>query len=89
MPCDSIITQSVDISKCGDAVLLSDAVSKVDMQGCRLINGTVVGNQAVVGTVADSIKREYSKASVYASAKKMGWLVREVGPNKLQVYRRS
>ena len=89
MPCDSIITQSVDIANCGDAALLAVAVSRVDMRGCRVVNGAVVGDKAIVGTVADSIKREYSKASVYASAKKMGWLVREVSPNKLQVYRRS
>ena len=88
MPCDSIITQSVDLSKCGDPALLSEAMQSVDLKGCYMSNGKLVGNRDYVGKVADQIKQAYSKKSVYAAAKKQGWMVKEVGPNKLQVIRR-
>jgi hypothetical protein len=101
MPCDSIITQSVDLSKCPDANMLRDAILSLD--GVRdyygdyyhseygkfsINNGKVCGDSRFIGSVADKIKQAYSKKSVYAAAKKQGWLVKEVGPNKLQVIRR-
>jgi hypothetical protein len=51
-------------------------------------NGQLSGDRRYVGSLSDKIKQAYSKKSVYAAAKKQGWLVKEVGPNKLQVIRR-
>jgi hypothetical protein len=101
MPCDSIITQSVNLEKCGDAKMLWAAASslasqsieaarwlRIDGQDYTLINGVLKGNQSYVGRIADRIKQAYSKAAIYAAAKKQNWQVKDLGNNKLQVIRR-
>lgn len=88
MPCDSIITQSVDLEKCSDVALLADAASKVDMRGCRLNGRVITGDKRIVGLVADALKRQYSELSIYKAAKARGWVVKKVAENKLQVIRR-
>lgn len=88
MPCDSIITQSVNLEKCGDAALLAEAMAAVDLRGCYLRYGKLVGDARVVGAVADAVKRAYSERSIYAAAKARGWQVKKTGVNKLQIVRR-
>jgi putative methionine-R-sulfoxide reductase with GAF domain len=89
MPCNSIITQSIDLAKCSDLAMLKEAIATVDMQGCYLnANRQLVGDIRYVGKVADEIKRAYAKKSVYKAAKQNGWQVRELTPNKLQIVRR-
>lgn len=53
-----------------------------------LAQGKLQGPSTLVGQVADKIKQGYARASVYASAKKMGWQVKDLGNNKMQVIRR-
>jgi hypothetical protein len=109
MPCDSIITLSVDLSKCGDVSLLLTALESIgakyvgvtediitfnhESNSYSIINGKLTGRgyyitDTQIGILSDRIKQSYAKASVYASAKRMGWTVREIAPNKLQVIRR-
>jgi hypothetical protein len=101
MPCDSIITQSVNLEKCGDAKMLWAAASsiaeqshegsrwlRIDGQTYYLNDGKLTGPQGYVGKVADKIKQAYSRAAIYAAAKKNNWQVKDLGNNKLQVIRR-
>lgn len=102
MPCDSVITMSVDLSKCGDPALLREAIESlfgtILEDGRFFVQGRVFqylsrekrieGREDMVGKVSDQIKQAYAKKSVYASAKKMGWQVQEIAPNKLRVLRR-
>jgi hypothetical protein len=98
MPCDSIITQSVDLGKCGDMALLTQALESVgayvrgvlrtDEGVFTFADGKISGDIRYAGIVADRIKRAYAKGSVIAAAKKQGFMVRELSANKLQVIRR-
>ncbi len=85
MPCDRIITQSVDLSKCGDLALLATAAASIDMMGCTLNGRVITGNQRYVGMVADRLKQAYSKQVILKTARVQGWKVKDIGNNKLQV----
>jgi hypothetical protein len=97
MPCDRIITQSVDLTKCGDAELLKKALLCVcTMEYGRyyhvptrtyvdVVGGVVTGNKNTIGVIADEIKRAYSKQVILKTAKLQGWRVKDLGNNKLQV----
>jgi hypothetical protein len=98
MPCDRIILQSVDLSKCGDKKLLWDAVMSLSSQGSQesgqfmhysrwftLKDGVLSGDANYVGKLADKIKQSYSKQVILKAAKLQGWKVKDLGGNKLQV----
>lgn len=100
MPCDSIITNTVDLGKM-DPVLLAEALKSMGTElvyGCQfgyrgyayytLRDGKLEGPSSMVGAVADLLKRNYSKRTVYAAAKRNGWTVKEISETKLQVIRR-
>jgi len=103
MPCNSIITQSVDLAKLTDQSLLESALREVGRvyvvgQGMYQLqwnaslyyvrDGQITGRADDIGIVADQIKRAYSKQAIYASAKKQGWAVKQTAENKFQIIRR-
>ena len=103
MPCNSIITQSVDLERCSSAELLDKAITALgghyDQYSKRhcvrdgdywfyVVNGQVIGERGSVGQVADKIKRSYAKAAIKQAAARNGWNVKEVSENKLQVIKR-
>ena len=87
MPCNSIITQAVELDKCTDAAMLKDAMACVNLMGCYISGGKLVGDSRIVGKVADQIKQAYSRRAIYAAAKKNNWQVIDKGGNKLQLRR--
>ena len=82
MPCDTVNTITIDFGK-ADAGLLKSAMAKL-YPGWEY---NLVGNKLTTYGQVDesSIKREMSRQSVTAQAKRFGWSVKEQPDGKLLV----
>jgi len=103
MPCDSIITNTVDLPKMHPklraAALKGLKVTDIEddefsYQGNRyaLRGGVLVGldgqSQREVGRVADLLKQQYSTAVVKTTAARNGWALKQIGPNRYAAVKR-
>ncbi|MET0742988.1 MAG: hypothetical protein ABWY78_06420 [Microvirga sp.] len=103
MPCDSIITNTVDLPKMHPG-LRAAALKAIGVtadkygyfthegQSYQIQNGIVVGrsgqSQETVGKVADLIKRSYSAAVIKTTAARNGWALRQTGPLSYSVIKK-
>ena len=83
MPCNTIQTSTVDIGKL-DPVLANAALAKLGVDG-TYSNGKLITRGSV--DVAE-FKQAYSAQVVTSQAKKFGWNLKEVAPNKFEVMKR-
>ncbi len=99
MPCFTIQTSTVELGKGKDLGLMAEALASIGeastRYGQRLCFGQNEFYDADNGVLqitqsrnVAEIKRAYSHAIVKQQAKKMGWQLKQVGPNKYQAVRR-
>jgi hypothetical protein len=106
MPCDQRITNTVEFKEGTDPELLKAALEAAGFRTYDYLGGIGFThntdyrlggkfNKGVFtvteGTDTNAIKRQYSIASVKATAKKFGWTVKQdqKNPLKMQVIKRS
>lgn len=103
MPCDSIRTNSVDLSSIGriDLKLLAAALNALGLGAAVQTDGTIQGRNVYYGggqlTLSgytatqiklDQVKQAYSAEVVKSTAKRFGWTLKQVEPFKYQVIKR-
>ena len=101
MPCDQVLQNSVLFSAGTDPELMKGALEDAGYEYYVLraggisfnhrddyqMSGTFIDGvfQVTEGTDTDAIKRAYSVRSVKATAKKMGWTVKQDSKNPLKM----
>lgn len=100
MPCDQIRTVEVNVGKMnvdllaeglrstGQRVMLSGGIVYFDVGQYDVKMGTVTARVGSEDEVAAFVKRSYSRAVVLSQARKYGWQMKEVEPNKWEVTKR-
>lgn len=102
MPCDSIITNTVDLDVANkNGTLLRAALEAMGAYGItasqsfflngeyyQIVNGQLRSSAANLETTANLVKRSYSAEVVKAAAKRNGWQVKQTAAFAYEVVRR-
>lgn len=85
MPCDSIITAEVNLGKL-DPKILEDAMLSLGVVDYTYADGKLT-MRARTDIPLVKVKVAYSRAVIYSQARRYGWKVTEIAPNRFKVNR--